>query len=97
MPPLRDDVAVMMRVVRTIAAIVLALAAGWMFRYEPLANGALHVNRFTGAVCRISEACWFNNDIYSGSIFPAAPKQREFSDEEVSSPKADDWVAVKPR
>jgi hypothetical protein len=41
------------------AAILLAILVGaWMFRYQPFADGRAHVNRFTGAVCGISQECW---------------------------------------
>jgi hypothetical protein len=44
------------------AAIVFAvLVAAWMLRYEITAGGVWHVNRFTGAVCAISESCWFRS------------------------------------
>jgi hypothetical protein len=44
------------------AAIVLAvLIAGWMFRFESIMGGAVHRNRFTGAVCYIHEECWFTS------------------------------------
>jgi hypothetical protein len=44
-----------------IAIIFATLVGAWMFRYEILPPGGLHRNRFTGAVCRPEEECWFRN------------------------------------
>ena len=38
------------------------LVGAWMFRYEVVGNGGGHVNRFTGAICAISEECCLNSN-----------------------------------
>jgi hypothetical protein len=44
------------------AAIVFAVLVGtWMFRFEPPFAGGLHRNRITGAVCSVSNECWFSS------------------------------------
>jgi hypothetical protein len=45
---------------RRLIAIAIALATlivAWMFRYETFGPNA-HRNRFTGAICLLSEECW---------------------------------------
>jgi hypothetical protein len=45
-----------------VAIIFATLVGAWMFRYEPVGSGLVtHRNRFTGAVCRIEEDCWFRS------------------------------------
>ena len=45
-----------------IAIIFATLIGAWMFRYESVGSGLVtHRNRFTGAVCRIEEDCWFRS------------------------------------
>lgn len=45
------------------AAIVFAvLVAAWLMRYETIGQyGFHHKNRFTGAVCRVHDSCWFES------------------------------------
>lgn len=45
----------------TVAIVLATLIGGWMFRYESGRNGAIHTNRFTGAVCQSHESCWFTS------------------------------------
>jgi hypothetical protein len=47
-----------------IAIIFATLVGAWMFRYEPILNGGIHRNRFTGVVCRFDEECWFGSSHY---------------------------------
>lgn len=44
-------------------AIVFAVVVfAWMFKYEVFGQlGAMHKNRFTGAVCPVRESCWFTS------------------------------------
>ena len=42
-----------------VIAVIVALAGGaWMFRYEPVALGIGHQNRWTGAICAADKECW---------------------------------------
>lgn len=44
-----------------IAIIFATLVGAWMFRYQPILNGAVHVKRFTGATYSYQEECWFGS------------------------------------
>jgi hypothetical protein len=47
---------------RRLLAIAINVAAGlvaWMFRYKPLGIGMAHRNQITGAICHVSQECWF--------------------------------------
>jgi hypothetical protein len=45
------------------AIIIAAILLSWTFRYETVGFGirAMHVNRFTGAMCPVSVECWFHD------------------------------------
>jgi hypothetical protein len=59
------------KIVLVAAAIVIGLLLiARVFRYEPYGSDQ-HRNRYTGAVCSISEECWFN----SGSAENSAIKR----------------------
>lgn len=47
---------------RALAAVILvaAVVGAWMFRFETF-NVILHRNRVTGAICHISQECWFKS------------------------------------
>ena len=49
------------RVILAGAIIFATLMGAWMFRYESFNMGSAHRNRFTGAVCDVSEECWFSS------------------------------------
>jgi hypothetical protein len=66
-----------------VAIIFATLVGGWMFRYEPVYR-TLHQNRFTGAVCHISEECWFESIFSVSRTATPAPAP------------IDDWVPVPP-
>jgi len=72
-----------------------------MFRYEPVGNGSGHRNRFTGAICYVTNECWFEHEWdrlvreEQAKAAKSAPKTNQFGDV-LDDGLPNDWVPVRP-
>jgi hypothetical protein len=79
-----------------VAALIVALSASFLFRYEIIPGvgpSVTRLNRLTGSITH----CRLKYEDAEVMTAPAAAPPKELSDAEVSAPANDPWSAFRPK